>query len=590
MAGYSSGSESKYWFPYARFVFLIMALPFTMTFVLLQRLFSFVVPKPLRWEWDNAANPNRQRIDTTDIHFPANFLWGASTAAHQIEGNCTNNNWWAWEKKGRIFKGHSAIYGADHWNRTAEDVRLMKDLALNSYRFSIEWSKIEPQPGKWDKEALKHYSDEIDLLLKEGITPVITLHHFTQPIWFDDLGGWENEDNLEYFYRFSEKVYEEYSDRVKIWCTFNEPTVFAMVGWLQGSFPPGKNEKGQLWNQIDDAVTVLCNMLKGHTEVYKRLKAIRNDSDIQIGIVHNVFNTHPYRRWNPIDYMAAYIADLLQNDLVLAFFKYGKLSFQFPVLGRRHYLNIPEAPHTLDFFGLNFYSHMFYKSVIMPEISLTSKFPFVSVRLDDPIRAEAHPQDASTGIMTDMEYPIYAEGFYVALKRTWNAVCKHADRDDIPIYVTENGVADHDDSRRKLFIKRYIYAMSMAMREGVDIRGYFYWTLMDNFEWAFGYSQRFGLYEVDLGPEGNGLTKDGKKSSFNRKLRAGAEYYRDVVKFFRNGGELRAQDETVFGLPQKAILGITEPKLKIELGGDGLPGIAKSFFPNAIRAGKDKGI
>lgn len=247
-----------------------------------------------------------------------------------------------------------------------------------------------------------------------------------------------------------------------------------------------------------------------HVTVYKQLKAI--DSRPQIGIVHNIFNTHPYRRWHPIDYMAAYLADQLQNDLVLQFFQTGTLQFQFPVVGKKFNLRVPEARDTLDFFGLNYYSHMFYK------------FHF---SLSDPIRAEGHPHDKFSGIMTDMEYPMYAEGFYLALHRVSKAF------PGLPIYVTENGVADDDDSRRKLFIKRYLYAMSRAIEEGCNVRGYYYWTLMDNFEWAFGYDMRFGLYEVDYDAKTLGGKSEGAgKGTLNRRLRHGSEYFRDVVKQF----------------------------------------------------------
>jgi beta-glucosidase len=320
------------------------------------------------------------------LAFPPDFLWGTATASHQIEGGCTNNNWARWEQgshpdgRPHIARGQRAGRAADHWNRVPEDIRLMQDLGCNSYRFSVEWSKIEPREGQFDVKVLEHYSKEIDALIQAGIEPMLTLHHFSQPNWFDDKGGWERVENLDFFYRFAERVYEEYCDRVHYWCTFNEPTVFALVGWLQGSFPPGKRD-APLWDLIGDAVNVLCNMMLAHVTVYKQLKAI--DARPQIGIVHNIFCTHPYRRWHPIDYIAASIADQLQNDLVLQFFKTGTLQFQFPILGKKFNLRVPEAPESMDFFGVNYYSHMFYK------------FAF---NLSDPIQACAHPHDNLVGV------------------------------------------------------------------------------------------------------------------------------------------------------------------------------------------------
>lgn len=195
-----------------------------------------------RWEWDDTANSGRKRIDTGELAFPDDFLWGTATAAHQIEGGCTNNNWYRWEQgehadgRPHILRGMKSGKAADHWNRVGEDIKLMKDLGCNSYRFSIEWSKVEPREGQFDQKVLDHYSREIDALIEAGMEPMVTLHHFSQPIWFDDKGGWENVENLDYFYRFAERVYEEYCDRVNFWCTFNEPTVFALVG-VSVSFP-----------------------------------------------------------------------------------------------------------------------------------------------------------------------------------------------------------------------------------------------------------------------------------------------------------------------------------------------------------------
>ena len=490
---------------------LVFALPISLLHEFVHYVLALLFQKPLRWEWDNAGNPDRRRIDLfNSLHFPRDFLWGTATAAHQIEGGNTNNNWHKWETtpdehgKSRIKHGHKSGRAADHWNRVPEDVALMKNLNCNSYRMSIEWSRIEPKEGVFDKQALKHYSDEIDLLLKNDIVPMVTLHHFTQPLWFDELGGFEKEENLEYFIRFSEYVFQEFHTRVPFWCTINEPTVFSMVGWLQGSFPPGKRAGASLAANIDDAVNVLCNLLRAHVRVFKALKAI--DPKPEIGIVHNIFQTRPFRRWHPLDYASALIADDLQNNLVIQFMRTGKFSFRFPVGGKHFVLDMPEATKAFDFFGLNYYSHMFYR------------FHF---SLSDPIRAEAHPEDAYSGVMTDMEYPMYAEGFYQALKRLSEAF------PGVPLYVTENGVADDDDSRQLLFVKRYVYAMSQAIKEGVNLKGYFYWTLMDNFEWAFGYTMRFGLYSVDYGENA-----DGENASFDRKIRPGGVYLKKVIGRF----------------------------------------------------------
>ena len=192
----------------------------------------------IEWDWN--------AINTSDIHFPSSFAWGTATAAHQVEGNNTNNNWHVWERsvdeKGisRIHENDTSGIAADHWNRYPEDISLMTELGVNHYRFSIEWSRIEPQKGYYDLIALSHYRKMCEDLIAAGITPVATLHHFTHPIWFEEMGAFEEDENIEHFVRFSELVFKELMDIVPIWCTFNEPSVFVAQGYFNGIFPPGK--------------------------------------------------------------------------------------------------------------------------------------------------------------------------------------------------------------------------------------------------------------------------------------------------------------------------------------------------------------
>ena len=219
----------------------------------------------ITWDWDN--------INTSDIHFPSNFAWGTATAAHQVEGNNSNNNWYQWEKSvdengvSRIHNNDSSAMAADHWNRYPEDILLMKDLGVSHYRFSIEWSRIEPQEGYYDLESLSHYREMCLAMIKAGITPVVTLHHFTHPIWFEELGAFEEETNTEHFTKFAKLVFQELMDIVPIWCTFNEPSVFVAQGYFNGIFPPGKKDPIL-------AGTVMENMLNAHVETYHLLKAI----------------------------------------------------------------------------------------------------------------------------------------------------------------------------------------------------------------------------------------------------------------------------------------------------------------------------
>jgi hypothetical protein len=244
MARHSPVSPQSEWQEWVIAIIFIVLFPIMIVYDLVRHLFDLVVPKPLRWVWDDGSGnmETRRRIDTWgDIYFPPDFLWGTATAAHQVEGDCKNNQWWKFEQevdprtnKPRILKNQKSKKACDHWNRVGEDVSIMKDLGCNSYRFSVEWSKLEPSEGVWDASVFKHYHDEIDELLRNGVTPMITLFHFSHPMWFDEKGAWEDIDNLRYFVRFSTKVFEEYGHKVKLWCTINEPEVFSSCGFIQG--------------------------------------------------------------------------------------------------------------------------------------------------------------------------------------------------------------------------------------------------------------------------------------------------------------------------------------------------------------------
>ncbi len=419
--------------------------------------------------------------------FPEDFMWGTATAAHQVEGGNINNNWHTWEhalnseNKPTIKNQDKSGKAADHWNRYPEDIQLMKDLGLNAYRFSIEWSKIEPQNNMIDRNAVQHYHDLVDSLLAAGITPMMTLHHFTQPKWFDDLGGFEKEENAKHFVEFSKIVFEEFVDKVNYYCTINEPNVFVTGGYVRGDFPPGKKDP-------ELAGTVLFNLLKAHTLVYRTLKKLPGGKKAKIGIVKDIFVFEPLNRFHPGDWLVARTVDKAFNESTLEFLKTGYYNFDFPpVQISKKY---PMAKGSYDFAGLNYYSHIVFN------------FSF-----DQDKALEPHmPKDE---IKTDMEYTMYPEGLYTAIKRISSL--------GAPIIITENGVADRDDDMRSEYIRKHLAAVSKAMKEGYDIDGYFYWSLMDNFEWAEGYDMKFGLYALDT-------------LSQKRTLRKGALTLKNIIQ------------------------------------------------------------
>jgi len=441
--------------------------------------FHFRYPE-LHWNWDD--------ISTEKMSFPSQFIWGTATAAHQVEGNCINN-WSAFEKGSKedgqpnIKDAQQSGIACDHWNRYPEDIKLIKKLGVSHYRFSVEWSKIEPVHGKFDEDVLNHYSRMIDKLLENGITPVLTLHHFTHPLWFDRLGAFEKEDNIRIFVSFCKRVFNEYSSKVDFWCTINEPAVVATQGYFNGLFPPGKKD-----SQL--SAVVLKNLLEAHVQVYHTLKKMKNGQRVKIGLVKNINQFDPWRRWHLLDWLISKSANHFFNESTIDFLGTGILKIRIPGLAWVYHKNM-DAINSNDYFGLNYYSHNHIKMQFSLQEPFTLQFP-----------------DEDT--MTDMPYTIYGEGLYRAIQSV--SVL------DLPIIITENGIADEEDNRRELYIKRYLYAASQAIEDGYNINGYFYWSLMDNFEWAFGYDMKFGLFAVDYKTQ-------------KRSLRKGAEAFIEIINY-----------------------------------------------------------
>ena len=440
--------------------------------------FHFRYPE-LHWNWDD--------ISTEKMSFPSQFIWGTATAAHQVEGNCINN--WSEFEKGLNEYGQPNIKDAqqsgiacDHWNRYPEDIKLIKKLGVSHYRFSVEWSKIEPMQGEFDQDIINHYSKMIDELLENDIKPVLTLHHFTHPLWFDRLGAFEREENVSIFVSFCKRLFKEYSSKVDYWCTINEPAVVATQGYFNGLFPPGKKD-----SQL--SAVVLKNLLESHVQVYHALKKMENGQRVKIGLVKNINQFDPWRRWHLLDWMISNAVNHFYNDSTIDFLQTGIFKIRIPGLAWIYHKNM-DAVNATDFFGLNYYSHNHLKMQYSLQEPFTMQYP-----------------DEDT--MTDMQYTIYGEGMYRAIQSV-SAL-------DVPIMITENGVADAEDNRRELYIRRYLYAVSKAIEDGFNITGYFYWSLMDNFEWAFGYDMKFGLYAVDYKTQ-------------ERTLREGARAFIDIVK------------------------------------------------------------
>lgn len=449
-------------------------------------LLFFSLPLCAGWNWEE--------LEKAEVEFPREFLFGTAVSEFQVSGgeNLPHSQWAFWEaQEGLPIKtGERSRISADEWHLMERDVALMKELGVNAFRFSLDWSQIEPREGEWNEEAMVHYERCIDLLLEHQITPMVTLHHFVHPQWFEGKGGFEKRENIPYFVRFSQEVFARLGSKVPLWCTINEPTIFALMGYFLGEFPPGKK---------DPFLTgiVLRNLLLAHVKTYFALKEMDGGEEVAIGIVHQHLKFIPFHTFNPVEKVPCFFLTDCFHTSLMHFFETGDFDFYLPtqaIVTESESL----APRSFDFFGVNYYS----RAVLKGQWSL-----------EEPLVATCFEGE----VMTDMPYAIYPEGFYEALIE-----CARFGK---PIYVTENGIADAQDVHRALFIKRYLYALYKALAEGVDVRGYFYWSLLDNFEWGEGFSKKFGLYEVDF-------------QTLERRLRPGALAYQKIL-LERNRGYVK---------------------------------------------------
>lgn len=395
------------------------------------------------------------------IHFPKGFLWGTATAAHQVEGNNTNNNWYRWENTpGAIINGQKAGLACDWWGgRWKDDLDRAHSTGQNSHRFSVEWSRIQPAPDRWDDEALNVYVEMCRSLVQRGMTPLVTLHHFSDPLWLVDLGGWENDETPLKFAAFTRKVVDALRDYVNLWVTINEPNVYAMGGWVSGDFPPGKHDLGL-------AIRVFKNLALGHAMAYKIIHEVQPEA--QVGIALNYRSLLPARPNMPLDRMVTNIQHQIYNNSFTDTLSTGRMDLVFKKI------KLPEARGTQDFIGVNYYTRDLVK--------------FNPGAAGEMFGRRSYPQGAlisPTGFLANVP-----EGMYESLK--W------AHRYDKPILVTENGVEDDTDALRPRYLLEHLYQVWRAANFNWRIKGYFHWSLVDNFEWERGWTQRFGLWGLDV--------------------------------------------------------------------------------------------
>lgn len=395
------------------------------------------------------------------IHFPRGFLWGTATAAHQVEGNNFNNNWYQWENTaGKIVNNEKSGLACDWWGgRWKEDFDRAQESGQNAHRFSVEWSRIQPTPVSWDEGALDVYVEMCHDLVRRGMTPLVTLHHFSDPLWLMESGGWENSEAPLKFAAFVRKVVNALHEYANLWVTINEPNVYVMGGWVSGDFPPGKNNLGL-------AIKVLRNLALGHALAYKVIHEIQPEA--QVGIALNYRSLKPARPGMPLDRLAANIQSQIYNNSFTDCLATGKMDL---ILKK---VRIPEARGTQDFIGVNYYS----RDLVKFDLGATGEM----------FGKRSYPEGAllsQSGFIANVP-----EGMFESLK--W------AHRYDKPILITENGVEDADDTLRPRYLLEHLYQVWRAANFNWRIKGYFHWSLVDNFEWERGWTQRFGLWGLDL--------------------------------------------------------------------------------------------
>ncbi|MEY2451607.1 MAG: beta-glucosidase [Acidimicrobiaceae bacterium] len=362
--------------------------------------------------------------------FPDGFSWGTATAAHQIEGGNWNNDWWQWEHTPGSGCAESSGDGCDSWNRWPDDVALCRDLGFDNYRFSIEWSRIEPEEGEWSPAAIAHYRSQCEALLAAGVDPVVTFHHFTTPRWLAAKGGWSEPSTADAFARFCGRAAEEFGDVIRRACTINEPNIVSTIGYLAGAFPPGKQDV-ELRRKVNGV------MVDAHR---KAVDAIRRGAPgVPVGLTLSMD-----------DYQAVDGGESKRDQI-----RYRM---------QDEFLHATEGD---DFVGVQTYT----RSRLGPKGTL--------------------PNEEGVPVLP-MGYEFWPDALPACLARAWEVT-----KGEIPLLVTENGIGTDDDEQRIEYVQSALDGVLQAIGSGIDVRGYTYWSLLDNFEWAYGYRPRFGIVSVD---------------------------------------------------------------------------------------------
>lgn len=385
--------------------------------------------------------------------FPGGFRWGTATAAHQVEGGNVANDWWDWEHRPGTVCAEPSGDACDHYHRYREDIGLLAALGFGDFRLSVEWSRVEPEEGCFSVAALDHYRRVFAECLAQGIEPVVTFHHFTTPRWVAADGGWHDDRIVDRFGRFCERAVDHLGDLIGRACTINEPNVVAYLAYQMGLFPPGTVDEGR-WRAAQ------ANFVAGHRRATEVLKAGRGEFPVGLTLSMTDYQAVPAG-----DPAALAALDRVRSDVEDVYL---------------------EACRGDDFIGVQTYT----RSRVGPG-------------------GELGPEDGVPLLVMGYEY--WPEALGACIRRAWEVT------DHVPVLVTENGIGTDDDDQRLAYVRTALDGVLDCIDEGIDVLGYTYWSLLDNFEWFFGYGPHFGLVEVD-------------RSTQRRRPRPSAEWLGDVAR------------------------------------------------------------
>jgi len=412
-------------------------------------------------------------MDTLDIHivitmenkdliFPDGFRWGTASSAHQSEGG-NHNDWSEWEKiPGNIKDGSNASIACDHYSRFEEDFDLMKEFGHQVHRFSLEWSRIEPKRGIWNEKEMDHYRKVVNALHSRGIQPMVTLHHFTNPLWFRDIGAWLNPEAPEIFGTYARKVADSLSDLDIIWNTINEPMVVTAFGYLFGTFPPQEYDFGK-------AMTATQHMLMAHGQAATSIREIYTEQGKKQPLIAPVLSVSYFMPQNPDSSDDIELANYL-DDLYNQAWIRGAVTAKVPDADGNEVRYSP-LENSVDFIGMNYYS----RQVVSSEMDFL---------------AGESPEKTIEERCDGLDWEVYPEGYYPLMKSYWDKYQK-------PLWMTENGIGTKDDALKRRYILEHLQQVHRAIQDGIDIRGYLIWTWVTNFEWAAGFGSDFGLVRME---------------------------------------------------------------------------------------------